>query len=154
MQFRLVAAHPIVLGFVDWCHYEATCPLESRPPLEAEEQVKASRAEQRHKRDAIQISPLLNPWYNFIEEIGRYKIQISAMEMHSTSRAPRKSEIRISNFQESKFSLILLHYLHIYICIYIYIFFCLTTFAKIYCGVLLRASIYAGIRPSVCTSNI
>jgi hypothetical protein len=41
MQFRLVAAHPIVLGFVDWCHYEATCPLESRPPLEAEEQVKA-----------------------------------------------------------------------------------------------------------------
>jgi hypothetical protein len=28
--------HPIVLGFVDWCHYEATCPLESRPPLKAE----------------------------------------------------------------------------------------------------------------------
>eukprot|EP00438_Fugacium_kawagutii_P035198 Skav204732 [mRNA] locus=scaffold1854:45132:45638:- [translate_table: standard] len=31
---------PIVLGFVDWNHYEATCPLERRPSLEAEKQVK------------------------------------------------------------------------------------------------------------------
>ena len=67
--------HPIVLGFVDWCHYEATCPLESRPPLEAEKKVvKAEPRWAKKQKVCNLIFALLNPWYNSIERISRYKM--------------------------------------------------------------------------------